>query len=122
MLIVRHFNSICVNTSSILLSSQKSQGETGWDIFSLNYRVDLPISVVLHSDAMRKGYYRMFHFLWRLKRVDHLLGRAWQSHVSDHMHKLDKLPKYKGTINCLCLLQFMACVNPRVFVVQTYFE
>lgn len=79
--------------------TQKSHGETGWDVFSLDYRVDLPISVVLHNDAMRKGYYRMFHFLWRLKRVDHLLGRAWQAHLSDHMHKLDRVSKFKGVLS-----------------------
>ena len=81
---------------SLSRSAQKSHGETGWDVFSLDYRVEQPISVVLHSHAMRTGYYRMFHFLWRLKRVDHVLGRAWQAHLSDHMHRLDHLPKFKG--------------------------
>jgi hypothetical protein len=85
---------------------QKSQGESGWDVFSLAYRVELPISVVLHDKAMKLGYYRMFHFLWRLKRVDHLLSRVWQAHVADPMHGMIDSAKYTSKQNHSRLFDF----------------
>ena len=84
----------------------KSHGELGWDVFALDYRVDLPISVVLHADALKHGYDRMFHFLWRLKRVDHVLGRAWQAHLSDRMHALNAEPKYRDVCRASNMLRF----------------
>ena len=43
--------------------------EKGWDVFSLEYVVDDPLSTVFTEQAMGK-YLRVFNFLWRLKRVE----------------------------------------------------
>ncbi|KAG5179865.1 Spc98 family-domain-containing protein [Tribonema minus] len=43
--------------------------ETGWDVFSLCYTVQAPLTAVIHASAMLQ-YRRMFHLLWRIKRVD----------------------------------------------------
>ena len=38
-------------------------GDTGWDVFSLDYRVTGPIGVVFSSDAMTQ-YLMLFNTLW----------------------------------------------------------
>ena len=62
-------------------------GDSGWDIFSLDYKIaDSPLSVVLTEQALSR-YLRVFNFLWRLKRVEHTLASAWRkgmSHVYQH--------------------------------------
>ncbi|KAI8900737.1 Spc98 family-domain-containing protein [Globomyces pollinis-pini] len=58
-----------------------SAGETGWDIFLLDYHVDSPINTILTPQAMHI-YHRLFSFLWRLKRVDHTLSNSWHSHTT----------------------------------------
>jgi gamma-tubulin complex component 3 len=47
---------------------ESSPGDKGWDIFSLDYHVDPPISTIL-TPATMKQYLRIFNFLWRVKRV-----------------------------------------------------
>ncbi|KAF9193806.1 Gamma-tubulin complex component 3 [Haplosporangium sp. Z 767] len=54
-----------------------SQGDSGWDVFSLDYHVDSPINTILTPAAMEK-YLTMFNFLWRLKRVEYALLSAWR--------------------------------------------
>jgi gamma-tubulin complex component 3 len=60
---------------------QATPGDSGWDIFSLDYRVDCPLSTILTPDVM-KEYLRIFNFLWRLKRVDHSLSTTWSQHMT----------------------------------------
>lgn len=51
-------------------------GDTGWDIFSLHYKLTSPVNTVINEAAMMQ-YQRIFHFLWRLKRVEHALSGSW---------------------------------------------
>ena len=53
-----------------------SHGEIGWDVFSLEYRIDAPIDTVLDPDSMDK-YSKLFDHLWKMKRVESALGSAW---------------------------------------------
>jgi gamma-tubulin complex component 3 len=53
-----------------------SPGEVGWDVFSLHYRVDTPVNAVLTPECMEK-YLVLFNFLWRWKRVEHVLSVRW---------------------------------------------
>ncbi|OCF44974.1 gamma-tubulin complex component 3 [Kwoniella heveanensis CBS 569] len=53
-----------------------SHGETGWDCFALEYKVEAPLNAVLDSRAM-VDYDRLFHHLWRLKRVEVALTQGW---------------------------------------------
>ena len=57
---------------------EHSPGEKGWDIFTLDYRVnDLPpLSTVFSEDVMR-CYLKIFNFMWRLKKVEHSLSQSW---------------------------------------------
>ncbi|KAI4258648.1 MAG: hypothetical protein L6R42_004975, partial [Xanthoria sp. 1 TBL-2021] len=54
-----------------------SHGETGWDVFTLEYKVDAPVDVVITAWAS-KEYLVVFNFLWRIKRVEFALGSTWR--------------------------------------------
>ena len=54
-----------------------SHGDIGWDVFTLEYKVDAPVDVVITSWAS-KQYLVVFNFLWRIKRVEFALGTTWR--------------------------------------------
>ncbi|WFD20765.1 Microtubule-nucleating Tub4p (gamma-tubulin) complex component [Malassezia caprae] len=51
-------------------------GDTGWDTFTLEYRVESPVNAVLDASAMA-GYQLLFHYLWQLNRVSSSVSSAW---------------------------------------------
>ncbi|KXN89628.1 hypothetical protein AN958_05495 [Leucoagaricus sp. SymC.cos] len=53
-----------------------SHGEIGWDVFTLEYKVDSPIDTVLDSESMEK-YLKLFRYLWQQKRVELALNKGW---------------------------------------------
>lgn len=53
-----------------------SHGEIGWDVFTLRYKVDPPIDTVLDSDTMI-NYFKVFQYLWKLKRIEGSLSTGW---------------------------------------------
>ena len=53
-----------------------SHGEIGWDVFTLEYKVDAPIDTVLDSGAMVK-YLKLFNHLWKIKRIESTLSKGW---------------------------------------------
>nr|XP_031862932.1 uncharacterized protein CI109_001407 [Kwoniella shandongensis]KAA5530004.1 hypothetical protein CI109_001407 [Kwoniella shandongensis] len=53
-----------------------SHGETGWDCFALEYKVEAPLNAVLDARAMIE-YDKLFNHLWRLKRVEVALTQGW---------------------------------------------
>lgn len=54
-----------------------SHGEIGWDVFTLEYRVDAPLDVIVTPWAGRQ-YLKVFNFLWRVKRVEFALSTTWR--------------------------------------------
>nr|BAA94097.1 Alp6 [Schizosaccharomyces pombe] len=54
-----------------------SHGETGWDVFTLEYKVDSPINVIITPYCSRQ-YLKIFNFLWRLKRIEFALAHSWR--------------------------------------------
>lgn len=54
-----------------------SHGEIGWDCFTLEYKIDAPVDVVITPWASTQ-YLKMFNFLWRVKRVEFGLGSTWR--------------------------------------------
>lgn len=54
-----------------------SHGEIGWDVFTLEYRIDSPLDVIVTPWAS-KQYLKVFNFLWRVKRVEFALGITWR--------------------------------------------
>ena len=54
-----------------------SHGEIGWDVFTLEYKIEAPVDVIVTPHAS-KQYLKIFNFLWRIKRVEYALGTAWR--------------------------------------------
>ena len=53
-----------------------SHGEIGWDVFTLEYKVDAPIDTVLDQETMIM-YLKIFAHLWKMKRVEGSLSNGW---------------------------------------------
>lgn len=56
---------------------QLSHGDIGWDCFTLEYKIDAPVDVVV-SDWGNRQYLKVFNFLWRVKRVEFALSSSWR--------------------------------------------
>lgn len=53
---------------------------SGWDIFSLVYKVDGPINSIFTEEKIR-DYIEIFRQLWRTKRVEHVLTSLWSEQM-----------------------------------------
>lgn len=77
-----------------------SMGDTGWDIFVMEYNVETPLTAVFSKDLL-KSYQTLFFFFWKLKRLEysqnqqiwrnfmtmaHGLKNAFE-HLRPHIHK-----------------------------------
>lgn len=47
-----------------------STGDTGWDIFLLEYNVEVPLTVIFNKSLL-KEYQKLFFFFWKLKRLEY---------------------------------------------------
>lgn len=56
---------------------QLSHGDIGWDCFTLEYKVDSPVDVVVTEYGNRQ-YLKVFNFLWKIKRVEFALSSTWR--------------------------------------------
>ncbi|EEY14258.1 spindle pole body component alp6 [Verticillium alfalfae VaMs.102] len=56
---------------------QLSHGDIGWDCFTLEYKIDSPVDVVVTEWGNRQ-YLKVFNFLWRIKRVEFALASTWR--------------------------------------------
>lgn len=56
---------------------QLSHGDIGWDCFTLEYKIDSPVDVVI-TDWGNRQYLKVFNFLWRIKRVEFSLLSTWR--------------------------------------------
>jgi gamma-tubulin complex component 3 len=84
---------------------EPSAGDTGWEVFSLDYIVESPLTAVIHSMASLK-YRRMFHLLWRLKRVEWALNKSWSQHMSiNHMGVGGVIPQLRSTLHRCSLVR-----------------
>lgn len=57
--------------------TEMERGDTGWDVFTLEYKVDPPVDVIITPWANRQ-YLKIFNLLWRVKRVEFALGSTWR--------------------------------------------
>ncbi|ODV91064.1 hypothetical protein CANCADRAFT_115978 [Tortispora caseinolytica NRRL Y-17796] len=55
-----------------------SHGHTGWDVFTLEYRFDSPINVVI-TPWCSVQYLKIFNLLWRIRRVEYELNSSWKN-------------------------------------------
>ncbi|KAG4301324.1 hypothetical protein PCK1_002250 [Pneumocystis canis] len=75
---------------------ERSHGEIGWDIFTLEYKVDSPVDVIITPYCTRQ-YLKVFNFLWRLKRVEFALSKSWKKSTTGEREILRAMkgPIYK---------------------------
>ena len=83
---------------------QASAGDSGWDIFSLDYYIDSPIDTVFTKEAMR-DYLRIFNFLWKVKRVEHSLANIAKNHMTSS-HRFSKLKNLRMPLHRCHLLRY----------------
>lgn len=57
---------------------QLSHGDIGWDCFTLEYKIDAPVDVVV-TDWGNRQYLKVFNFLWRIKRVEFAVLSTWRN-------------------------------------------
>ena len=62
-------DSECLKKLNIKLNSA-SVGDIGWDIFCLEYKVDLPLSIIF-SNKLLKDYQKLFFYFWKIKRIEY---------------------------------------------------
>ncbi|KAK2491759.1 hypothetical protein MC885_000241 [Smutsia gigantea] len=74
-----------------------SPGDTGWDVFSLDYHVDGPISTVFTRECM-SHYLRVFNFLWRAKRMEYILTDIRKGHMCN-AKLLRNMPEFSGVLH-----------------------
>ncbi|XP_067151900.1 gamma-tubulin complex component 3 isoform X3 [Apteryx mantelli] len=74
-----------------------SPGDTGWDVFSLDYHVDGPIATVFTRECM-SHYLRVFNFLWRAKRMEYILTDIWKGHMCN-AKLLKCMPELSGVLH-----------------------
>ncbi len=59
---------------------------SGWEVFSLDYHVDMPVSIVLSPESMAM-YRIVFNFLWRVQHLHHSLSSVWRRHTTNRQHR-----------------------------------
>ena len=59
----------CLNKLNIKLLDV-STGDTGWDIFVLEYNVEVPLTVIFNK-VLLKEYQKLFFFFWKIKRIEY---------------------------------------------------
>ncbi|XP_064185938.1 gamma-tubulin complex component 3 isoform X1 [Anguilla rostrata] len=74
-----------------------SPGDTGWDVFSLDYHVDGPIATVFTRECM-SHYLRVFNFLWRAKRMEYTLTDIWKGQMCN-AKLLKNMPELSGVLH-----------------------
>jgi hypothetical protein len=92
---VQYEPAFIVDRLSVRLS-ESTATDTGWEIFSLDYLIDLPLNAVVHTETMSK-YRIAFHMLWRLKRVEWSLTITWKQFLS-FSHSYDRLSRLSRTV------------------------
>ncbi|KZT54973.1 hypothetical protein CALCODRAFT_485118 [Calocera cornea HHB12733] len=68
-----------------------SHGEIGWDVFTLEYKVEPPIDTVIDPDAIN-SYLKLFNHLWKMRRVEGSLGAAW-GRVTSGSRSVGRVPE-----------------------------
>lgn len=55
-------------------------GNVGWDVFTLDYRIETPLNFLLNDQANqhKKEYLRVFNYLWKIKRLRNSFGEQWK--------------------------------------------
>jgi len=83
--------------------SDFQQGEVGWDVFLLEYKVDAPLSTVLDPKSL-EDYREMFRHLWGIKRVEYVLNEAWRTLMTSSRLLKKGSSELRSYFSCLNVL------------------
>lgn len=62
--------------------SEPSQGDSGWDVFSLDYKVDGPLGTIL-TPEVKTRYETLFYALWRSKRMEWIMSKLRHQQLTE---------------------------------------
>ncbi|CAK7325974.1 unnamed protein product [Dovyalis caffra] len=79
---------------------------TGLETFSLSYKVEWPLSIVISRKAIAK-YQLIFRFLFRCKHVDRQLCGAWQVHQGVRALNMRGTAISRSSLLCRSMLKFI---------------
>ncbi|KAL9263107.1 Gamma-tubulin complex component 2-like protein, partial [Drosera capensis] len=79
---------------------------TGLETFSLSYKVQWPMSIVLSKKALTK-YQLIFRFLFHCKHVSRQLCAAWQVHQGVRAAKMKGTAISRSSLLCRSMLKFI---------------
>ncbi len=78
-------------------------GDTGWDVFSLDYKVAGPIGTVFGQRTMT-SYLMLFNALWRAKRLEWMLSGVWKQQAAMHKIARHTVPELAPVLHLADLL------------------
>jgi len=70
-------------------------GDTGWDVFSLDYKVQGPIGTIFGQKTLT-NYLMLFNALWRGKRMEYMLSCMWTKGTA--LHKMARTLTEMGNV------------------------
>ncbi|XP_076900942.1 gamma-tubulin complex component 3-like [Bidens hawaiensis] len=72
--------------------------DTGWDVFRLDYAVQVPLNTVF-TESIMSSYLKIFSFLWKIRRVEYSILGAWKTMKPNVIgsHVFTKFPKAVGS-------------------------
>nr|GEV64496.1 gamma-tubulin complex component 3 [Tanacetum cinerariifolium] len=99
-------------------------GGTGWDVFSLDHHAGILLNTVF-TESVMGNYFRIFNFLWRLRRVEHAVLGVWKTMkpnvITSHFyHKLPKAVRLQIALTSRRCQALWDEMNHFVINVQSY--
>ena len=93
----RYNDKECLNKLNIKLL-KALPGDIGWDVFCLEYIIDLPLNIVITSRNIL-DYQKMFIFLLKIKKIEYSQNLEWRK-IMTYSHDLPniKYPFFKSKI------------------------
>lgn len=72
---------------------EASPGDTGWDVFTLDYKVESPLITIFTGEVM-ENYLRLFKFLWSIKRVHFFMNNYQRTRELLVLDRMPDIRKY----------------------------
>lgn len=74
----KHDNNFIINKLDARVL-ELGHGSIGWDVFTLDYLIEPPLSIMLNVNREdgQKEYLRVFNFLWRIKKNNYFYQEEW---------------------------------------------
>ena len=87
----------CLNKLNIKLL-KALPGDTGWDVFCLEYNIDLPLNIIINNRNIL-DYQKMFIFLIKIKKIEYSQNLEWRK-IMTYSHDIsnDKYQFFKSKI------------------------